>query len=137
MLNAVSNVEWLGMEKDNRVFPLQDFIRPTNASDPIRSVVLETAEAIIVVWHVQATQEIAAHVHPHGQDTWTVISGQAEYYQGGGSTRLVKANEIVVARPNQVHGAKTIGNMPFVFVSVVAPGNAGYQLVENNNYAAF
>lgn len=113
----------------SRIFPAWDFIQPAD-DVPIRSVVLETLESVIVVWHVLPGQEISAHVHPHGQDTWTILSGTADYFQGDNVISQVKANDIVVAQPNQVHGARTIGDEPFVFVSVVAPGNAGYQLAE-------
>ncbi|WP_253192373.1 cupin domain-containing protein, partial [Klebsiella pneumoniae] len=51
-------------------------------------------------------QEIAAHIHPHGQDTWTVLSGMADYFQGNGIVRALREGEIAVARPGQVHGAR-------------------------------
>lgn len=117
------------MIAETRLFPVADFIQPSDDL-PIRSVVLETEEAIIVVWYVNPGQEIATHVHPHGQDTWTVLSGTADYFQGDGVVSRIKANDITVAKPNQVHGAKTVGNSPFIFVSVVAPGGAGYALAE-------
>jgi quercetin dioxygenase-like cupin family protein len=85
---------------------------------------------VIVVWHVLPGQEIAAHVHPNGQDTWTVLSGAAEYFQGNGLVRALRANEIAVAKRGQVHGARNDGSEPFVFVSVVATGNPGFALAE-------
>jgi quercetin dioxygenase-like cupin family protein len=106
------------------------FARPSDG-EPIRSVVLETEESTIVVWHVRPGQEIAAHVHPHGQDTWTVLSGSAGYYQGSGVVTKLQAGEIAVAKPGQVHGAmNTDSKESFIFVSVVAPGNAGFALAE-------
>ena len=118
------------METEHRIFPLADFLQPSD-DVPIRSVVVETTDAVIVVWHVRPGQEIPAHVHPQGQDTWTVISGNADYYQGNGGISRIKTHDIVVARPNQVHGALNVGQDDFVFVSVVAPGGAGYQLAEH------
>jgi quercetin dioxygenase-like cupin family protein len=112
-----------------RLFQVADFIRPSDDL-PIRSVVLETEEAVIIVWYVNPGQEIAAHIHPQGQDTWTVLSGTADYFQGDEVVSRIKTNDIAVAKPNQVHGAKTVGNSPFIFVSVVAPGDAGYLLAE-------
>lgn len=117
------------MEATSRIFSIAKFLHPSDG-EPIRSVVLVTEEAAIVVWHVRPGQEITAHVHPHGQDTWMVISGVAEYYQGGGVVTLLKAGEVAVARPGQAHGAMNSGSEPFTFVSVVAPGNAGYALAE-------
>ncbi len=117
------------MDSEPRQFSIADFIQPSDG-EPIRSVVLETPESVIVVWHVQPGQEIAAHVHPYGQDTWTVLSGTADYFQGNGVVSRINTHDIVVAKPNQVHGARTIGNEAFVFVSVVSPGDAGYVLAE-------
>jgi quercetin dioxygenase-like cupin family protein len=117
------------MNIESRIFSVAEYAQPSEG-EPIRSVVLETAESVIVVWHVRPGQEIAAHVHPHGQDTWTVLSGSAEYFQGNGVVCNLKANEVAVAKPGQVHGAKNVGSEPFVFVSVVASGNAGYALAE-------
>lgn len=114
---------------ESRIFSVADYAQPSEG-EPIRSVVLETAESVIVVWHLRPGQEIAAHVHPHGQDTWTVLSGSAEYFQGNGTVCNLKANEVAIAKPGQVHGAKNDGSEPFVFVSVVASRNAGYTLAE-------
>ncbi len=117
------------MESALRIFSLAEYIRPSEGK-PLRSVVLETEESAVVVWHISPGQEIAAHVHPNGQDTWTVISGTAEYYMGGGAVTHLKAGDIAVAKHGQVHGAMNSGTEPFVFVSVVAPSNAGYALAE-------
>lgn len=117
------------MKAEGRIFSVADYVRPSD-SEPIRSVVLETEDSAIVVWHAHPEQEIAAHVHPHGQDTWTVISGEAEYYLGSGVTTHLVTGDIAIAKPGQVHGALNIGSVPFIFVSVVAPGNAGFELAE-------
>ena len=118
------------MTAAERIFSVSEFVRPSDG-EPIRSVVLETDESVIVVWHVRPGQEIAAHVHPHGQDTWTVVSGSADYYQGNGVVTQLKAGDIAVAKTGQVHGAmNTDSTEPFNFVSVVAPGNASYALAE-------
>lgn len=117
------------MHIEPRTFPVADYIR-TSEGDPIRSVVLETPDSVIVVWHVRPGQEIPAHIHPHGQDTWTVLSGAAEYFQGNGVVCGLKAREIAVAKPGQVHGARNTGEEDFVFVSVVASSNAGYALAD-------
>ncbi len=117
------------MEAASRIFSIAKFIHPSDG-EPIRSVVLITEESAVIVWHLRPGQEVAAHIHPHGQDTWTVISGAAEYYQGGRVVTRLKAGEIAVAKSGQVHGAMNSGAEPFIFVSVVAPGNAGYALAE-------
>ncbi|STL60979.1 Protein of uncharacterised function DUF86 [Escherichia coli] len=71
------------MTVESRIFSVAEYVQPSEG-EPIRSVVLETRDSIIVVWHVHPGQEIAAHIHPHGQDTWTVLSGMADYFQGNG-----------------------------------------------------
>ena len=118
------------MSGEARIFSISEFARPSD-DKPIRSVVLGTKESTIVVWYVRPGQEIAAHIHPGGQDTWIVISGSADYYQEKGKFAKLKAGEIAVAKPGQVHGAmNTDSKEPFIFVSVVAPGNAGFTLAE-------
>jgi quercetin dioxygenase-like cupin family protein len=117
------------MDSDARIFSVAGYTRPSQG-EPIRSVVLETADSAVVVWHAHPGQEIAAHVHPHGQDTWTVLSGEAQYFLGGGVVRDLKAGDIAIARPGQVHGAINTGREPLVFVSVVASGKAGFALAE-------
>ena len=118
------------MTNAERIFSVSEYMRPA-VGEPIRSVVLETEESVIVVWYAHPGQEIAAHIHPHGQDTWTVISGTADYYLGSGVVRKLKAGEIAIARQGQVHGAiNTDTAEPFIFVSVVAPGNAGFSLAK-------
>ena len=83
-------------ETESRIFSVDEYVRPSNG-EPIRSVVLETNDSVVVVWHAYPRQEIAAHVHPHGQDTWTVISGEAKYYQGNGVEIHLKAGDIAIA----------------------------------------
>ena len=121
------------MTTEARIFSVSEFAHPTDSADsePVRSVLLETEESVIIVWYVSPGQEIAAHIHPHGQDTWTVLSGSADYCQGNNVVTKLKTGEIAVAKPGQVHGAmNTDPETPFIFVSVVAPGSAGFALAE-------
>jgi integrase len=62
------------MEMESRIFSVTEYIRPSDG-EPIRSVVLETKDSAVVVWHTHPGQEITAHVHPHGQamSRWNVI----------------------------------------------------------------
>ncbi len=113
------------MEDFQRIFAVADFIRPS-PDQPIRSVLLETADSVIVVWHARPGQEIAAHTHPAGQDSWIVLAGRADYYQGDGVRRPLAKGQVAVARPGEVHGALNTGEEDFVFVSVVSSNTAGY-----------
>jgi quercetin dioxygenase-like cupin family protein len=118
------------MSACERIFSVSEIIR-SSEGDPTRSVVLETEDSVIVVWHAHPGQEIVAHVHPHRQDTWTVLTGSSDYYQGHGEVRKLKAGEVAGAKKGQVHGAgNTDKKQPFIFVSVVSPSNAGFVLNE-------
>lgn len=113
----------------DRIYKSAHFLQPSDG-EPIRSVVAETAEAVVVAWHVNPGQRIAAHVHPKGQDTWTILSGQGQYQvEANGASRPVVAGDIVVANTGQVHGVFNDGDEPLRFISVVAPASAGYELL--------
>ena len=114
--------------KTNRVFKSAECMQPSE-DEPIRSVVVESTEAVVVAWYVKPGQSIAAHVHPAGQDTWTILSGRGKYQvEISGETRDVVAGDIVVACTGCVHGVYNNGTEPLRFVSVVSPAGAGYEL---------
>jgi quercetin dioxygenase-like cupin family protein len=113
----------------SRIFKSSEFFQPTDG-EPIRSVITESKEAVIVAWYIQPGQTIPAHTHPHGQDTWTILAGRGEYYlDQAETTQSIVAGDVVVAHTGCVHGVVNNGNEPFVFISVVSPADAGYQLV--------
>ena len=98
--------------------------------EPIRSVITESADAAVVAWHVKPGQRIAAHVHPQGQDTWTILSGCGEYQlEADGTSCRIVAGDVVVAHTGCVHGVYNSGSEPLVFISVVSPAEAGYELL--------
>jgi quercetin dioxygenase-like cupin family protein len=110
----------------DRVFPLRQYLVPSDG-EPLRSVVTQSAQAVVVAWHVQPGQAIAAHVHPHGQDTWTVVAGQGLYQvDAAGQCVTVAAGDVVVAPVGAVHGVRCTSAEPLVIVSVVCPAEAGY-----------
>jgi quercetin dioxygenase-like cupin family protein len=113
---------------NDRIFKSADFLQPSDG-EPIRSVITQSADAAIVSWYVKPGQRITAHVHPHGQDTWTVLSGHGEYQlQTDGTSRTISAGDVVVAPRSCVHGVYNSGNAPLIFVSVVCPADSGYEL---------
>jgi hypothetical protein len=113
----------------DRIFKSADFLQPSSG-EPIRSVVIETEEAVVIAWHVEPGQRIAAHVHPAGQDTWTILSGQGDYQvDESGALKRVTAGDVVVAYPMCVHGVHNNGTEPLRFISVVSPAQAGYELL--------
>lgn len=58
-----------------RVFRVADHLQP-QVGEPLRTVVTETADAVVVAWVVLPGQGIGKHNHPQGTDVWTVLSGQ-------------------------------------------------------------
>jgi quercetin dioxygenase-like cupin family protein len=112
-----------------RIFTSSQFFQPTDG-EPIRSVVTESQDAVVVTWYVKPGQEISPHIHPNGQDTWTILRGKGEYYLDEiGTKKTVVAGDIVVAYTGCVHGILNNGDEPLIFISIVAPADAGYQLV--------
>jgi quercetin dioxygenase-like cupin family protein len=112
-----------------RIFNSAEFFQPTDG-EPIRSVITESPAAVIVAWYIQPHQEIPAHRHPQGQDTWTVLSGQGEYYlDRAGAKQLIAAGDVVIAPTGSVHGVFNHGDEPLIFISVVSPATAGYELI--------
>jgi quercetin dioxygenase-like cupin family protein len=115
--------------QDQRIFHSEHFFVPA-AGEPVRTVVTQTAEAVVVAWHVAPGQSIRAHVHPSGQDTWTVLSGSGRYFVAAdGSTLAIGAGDVAVAPVGAVHGVINDGARDLTIISVVTPLEAGYQLV--------
>jgi quercetin dioxygenase-like cupin family protein len=105
----------------HRVFQVANHLQPSDG-EPIRSVVHETDHAVVVAWTVKPGQRISAHVHPTGQDTWTVIAGEGQYQvDAAGSTVRIAAGDIAVAPAGAVHGVINTGSLPLILVAVVSP----------------
>lgn len=109
-----------------RQFKVENFLQPADG-EPIRSVITESADAVVVAWCVKPGQCISAHVHPQGQDTWTILSGSGEYrVDAQGSCVGVGRGDVLVAHRGEVHGVLNTGPDPLVFVSVVSPAASGF-----------
>ncbi len=114
---------------DGRIFKSASFLQSTDG-EPIRSVVTESSDTVVVAWYVKPNQKIAPHVHPHGQDTWIILQGEGKYYlDSQGRTQTIMAGDIVIAPTGCVHGVANDGKDPLVFISTVSPAHAGYQPV--------
>jgi quercetin dioxygenase-like cupin family protein len=113
--------------RTQRIFNSDDHMQPSDG-EPIRSVVSESSDAVIVAWHVKPGQRIAAHTHPEGQDTWIVLSGQGFYQTDAqGSTVAIGPGDVAMANKGMVHGVVCTSSEPLQFISVVAPADAGYE----------
>lgn len=103
-----------------RLFRVTDFLHPADGK-PIRSVITESADATVVAWYVKPGQRISAHVHPDGQDTWTILSGCGEYrVSAHGESIAIAKGDVLVAHRRVVHGVLNTGQEPLVFVSVAS-----------------
>ncbi len=115
----------------NRIFKSAEFMQPTaGEGEPIRSVITQSDEAVVVASHVNPGQRIAAQVHLQGQDTWTLLSGTGEYQlEHDGASRSISQGDVVVAHIGCVHGVFNGGEEPLIFISIVSPAEAGYRPV--------
>jgi quercetin dioxygenase-like cupin family protein len=112
-----------------RVFPSKSHFVESDG-EPIRTVITSTKEATLVAWVVRPGQKIAPHIHPHGQDTWTILSGSGDYITDRiGGAIVISTGDVVVAKVGEVHGVINLSNTPLTFISVVSPGEAGYELI--------
>lgn len=113
-----------------RKFKIADFLRPASG-EPLRSVITQSDDAAVVAWCVLPGQMLSAHVHPSGQDTWTVLQGVGQYQTDAhGSTETIVAGDVVVAHRGQVHGVYNAGDVQLVIVSVVSPAESGFELIQ-------
>ena len=112
-----------------RIFISTNFFQPADG-EPIRAVVTQSKDAVVVAWHIKQGQEIPLHIHPHGQDTWTLLAGKGRYYlDNNGTSRQITAGDVVVAHTGEAHGVFNDNPEPLVFISVVSPADAGHQLI--------
>lgn len=112
-----------------RVFRVGDHLQP-NEGEPVRSVVHATEDAAVVAWTVQPGQRLSPHVHPNGQDTWTVLEGEGDYQlDEAGRVQRIQAGDVVVAPKGAVHGVLGTGARPLIILSVVCPALSGYEPV--------
>lgn len=112
-----------------RIFNSSQFLQPADG-EPIRSVITESEDAVVVAWYVKPGQEIAPHLHPDGQDTWTILEGSGKYYlDKTGAMGAIAAGDVVIAPIGCIHGVLNDGDKPLIFISVVSPADAGYQPV--------
>jgi len=114
-----------------RIFRYSDFLQ-SNAGEPIRSVITESKESAVIAWHVNPGQKISAHVHPLGQDTWIIQSGEGQYQlDKSGATQNIQAGDVVIAHSGEAHGVINTGTEPLIFISVVSPALSGYELLDD------
>ncbi|MFL9458369.1 cupin domain-containing protein [Tolypothrix bouteillei VB521301_2] len=101
----------------NRTFDVEQLVRFSPEKATVTEIVI-TPHSSIAVWGVRPGQEVPAHIHPDGQDTWIVIRGELTYYLGNGQKKIISSGQIDIAEPLQVHGAVNEGTQDVVFLSI-------------------
>lgn len=100
-----------------RTFDVEKSVRFSDEKAIVTEIVA-TKYSSIAVWGVRPGQQVQAHTHPDGQDTWIVIRGELTYYLGDGHKKIISAGQIDIAEPLQVHGAINEGTEDAVFLSI-------------------
>jgi quercetin dioxygenase-like cupin family protein len=109
-----------------RIFDLRNLVKFSDEKAKVTQVAA-TENTIIFVWGVKPGQEVEAHTHPGGQDTWIMMQGELTYYLGNGKTKRIHAGQIDVASKNNIHGGINEGSENAIFVSIYSPRDIGFQ----------
>lgn len=63
-------------------------------------------------------------------DRWKISTARSiPALEANGASRTIGPGDVVVAPTGSVHGVVNTGTEPLVFISVVSPAEAGYELV--------
>jgi len=109
-----------------RIYTVKDIVKFSDEKAVVTEVV-DTTYSSIAVWGVKPGQEVEAHIHPKGQDTWIMIQGELTYYLGNGQSKKIKAGQIDVATQNVVHGCINENKEEAIFISIYSPRDIGYE----------
>ena len=109
-----------------RTFDPEKHVQFSDAKATVTEIVI-TEHSSIAVWGVRPGQEVPAHLHPDGQDTWVMLRGALTYYLGNGERRTIRAGELDVAEHHEVHGAINEGTEDAVFLSIYSAPKIGYE----------
>jgi quercetin dioxygenase-like cupin family protein len=104
--------------------------QPLGAARQVKLYGHNLADAAVVAGYVKPGQSISAHIHPDGQDTWTIRSSCGEYRASANGVSIAITNgDVLVAHRGEVHGVLSTGQEPLVFISVVSPASSGFEPV--------
>ena len=109
-----------------RTFDPEKHVQFSDAKATVVEIVI-TEHSSIAVWGVRPGQEVPAHLHPDGQDTWVMLRGELTYYLGNGERRTIRAGELDIAEHHEVHGAINEGTEDAVFLSIYSAPKIGYE----------
>ena len=109
-----------------RTFDPEKHVQFSDAKATVTEIVI-TEHSSIAVWGLRPGQEVPAHIHPDGQDTWVMQRGELTYYLGNGERRTIRAGELDIAEHHEVHGAINEGTEDAVFLSIYSAPKIGYE----------
>ena len=108
-----------------RIHNAEQLVRFSEEKATVTEIAI-TPHSSIAVWGVRPGQEVPAHIHPDGQDTWVMLRGELTYYLGNGHRHVIHAGEVDVASPNEVHGAINESAADAVFLSIYNAPKLGW-----------
>lgn len=113
----------------DRIFTIKDVVRFSDKQATATQISV-TDNSRVFVWGVKPGQEVEAHIHPNGQDTWIMIQGELTYYLGNSQKKKIIVGQIDVAPPSIVHGCVNEGKDDAIFVSIYSPKDIGFELLQ-------
>jgi quercetin dioxygenase-like cupin family protein len=108
-----------------RTFDPRDFVQYSDRKATVVEIAV-TEHASLAVWGVRPGQEVPAHTHPDGQDTWIMLQGELSYYLGNGRRKTIRAGMVDIADRDQVHGAVNEGTEDAAFLSIYSAPKLGW-----------
>ena len=114
---------------DERIFNATDVVEFSDERAKNKKLA-QTDDSAVFVWGVKPGQEVPAHVHPDGQDTWVMLQGTLTYYLGNGETEQIEAGQVDVAPSETVHGTVNETDEDAIFVSIYSDPEIGYEEVD-------
>jgi mannose-6-phosphate isomerase-like protein (cupin superfamily) len=69
---------------------------------------------------LQPGHSIGMHQHKDNEDAYLIIFGEGSFLDSEGKETVVTGGDITIARAGQSHALKNIGNVPLIFLDIVA-----------------
>jgi quercetin dioxygenase-like cupin family protein len=107
---------------ERRIFDVRNLVRFSDEKAKVVQIAA-TENTLIFVWGIKPGQEVQAHIHPGGQDTWIMIEGELILEMG----KRIHADQIDVASKNDIHDCINEGNEDAIFISIYSPRDIGFQ----------
>jgi quercetin dioxygenase-like cupin family protein len=108
-MKAITDAKGLGGDGDARS-RFQPFSNPATGERILFTAVPEDGEADMVrfSWRSEPGGAITEHVHPHQEESFTIVTGQA-HFTIDGEDRVVGAGETLIVPPGTRHSEANVG----------------------------